>query len=75
MDRLAKRRIMTGKTLSIFSVPCRNFSFPDDKRANMTEEGGGVNAQRVKNIGGTLARGVARAYCGENSLVSSWDRN
>lgn len=31
---------------------------------------GGRKVRRVKNMGV-----AARAYCGENSLVSPWDRN
>lgn len=34
-----------------------------------------VGGKRPGNAAGTLAHARVRAYCGENSLVSPWERN
>lgn len=34
-----------------------------------------VKGKRLENAAATLVHARERAYCGENSLVSPWDRN
>lgn len=67
-----ERRVTTMRILSAIS---RIYTFAPDATRRKGSFVRGVGDKRPGNAAGTLAHARVRAYCGENSLVSPWERN